>query len=57
MASMVSLFLYTPYGDGSAHDARLRLPVWLGHWRVSRYAHRVAWSPSPHTLLAGLQAV
>src|SRR2546423_10622422 len=53
---IVRLFLCTPYRDGSAHDDRLHLSAWLCDHGLSWHAHRVARSPSPHFLLAGLHA-
>ena len=52
--SIVRSFLCTLSGDGAAHDDGLHLPPWFCDGRVARPAHHVAWSPSPHFLLAGL---
>src|SRR5712691_9467634 len=41
-------------GDGAAHDDGLPLPPWFCDGGVARPAHHMAWSPSPHFLLAGL---
>jgi hypothetical protein len=54
--SIVRLFLCTPYKDGSGYDDRLHLSSWLCDDGISWYAQRVARSPSPHFLLAGLHA-
>src|SRR5262245_34403395 len=54
--SIARFLLRTLSGDGAAHDAGLHLPPWFCDGGVSRPTHRVAWSPSPHFLLAGLHA-
>jgi hypothetical protein len=54
--SIVRLFLCTPYRDGSGYDDRLHLSSWLCDDGISWHAQRVARSPSPHFLLAGLHA-
>src|SRR5262249_13392040 len=51
-----SFFLWTSSGNGSTHDDGLHLPPWFCDDGVSWHAHRVAWAPSPHPLLAGLHA-
>src|SRR5215471_12148272 len=49
-------FPSTSSGDGSAHADRLHLSAWLCDPGVSRHAHRVARSSSPHLLLASIHA-
>ena len=52
--SIVRWFLSTSSGDGAAHADGLHLPAWICNSGVSRHAHGVARTPSPHLLLAGL---
>jgi hypothetical protein len=54
--SIGSVFLYSSCGDGSAHADRLHLSAWLCDHGLSRHAHGVARSPSPHPLLADRHA-
>src|ERR1041384_2212672 len=49
-------FRSTSSGDGAAHADGLYLSAWLCDPGVSRHAHRVARSSSPHLLLAGVHA-
>src|SRR5215471_1831075 len=49
-------FRSTSSGDGAAHADGLHLSAWLCDLGVSRHAHRVARSSSPHLLLAGVHA-
>src|SRR5438034_11532820 len=51
-----AFFSVPPYGESAAHDDGLHLSPWFCDYGVSRYAHRVARSPSPHPLLADLHA-
>ena len=51
---IVRFLLRTLSGDGAAHDDGLHLPPWFCDGGVARPAHHMAWSPSPHFLLAGL---
>jgi hypothetical protein len=54
--SIIRCFLSPSSGDDAAHADSLHLPSWVCNFNVSRHAHRVAWSPSPHPLLAGFHA-
>src|SRR4029450_11859667 len=44
---ILRFFPCIPSGESAAHDDGLHLPPWFCDDGVSRYAHRVAGSPSP----------
>src|SRR6266568_4661714 len=54
--SLVSGFLSSSSGEGSAHADRLHLFAWLCDHGIARHAHGVARAPSSHLLLAHLHA-